>query len=327
VTAPYEDDPVYLTELPDDLRVRRAQAARRRRWRRRLALLALLAVVGAAAAIAVVTVTGSGGGGNGSSAQSGQGGGGGGSGQASATTYPPDWKPYTGPVPILEYHAIQPPVAGAQYPQLFVPQADFVEQMKWLDDHGYEGVTLDQVEDAWYKGGELPPKPVVLTFDDGYLSQYVAAFPALQHFHWPGVINLITQGSDLPDADVQKMLDANPPWELASHTVHHLDLTTLDASQLHTEVADSRTILEKRFGVKVDNFCYPAGQYDNTVIAAVKAAGYRGATSEVPGLATSAHPYVLNRIEILLDDGLSGFVSKLKAAEAGTPDTSVSAGG
>src|SRR3954449_6521602 len=327
MSAPFEEDPVYLTELPDDLRARRAEAARRRRWRRRLAALAVLAVLGGVAAVAITSL---GGGGNESARTSAAHNGGGGDGGAaggSATSYPADWKPYTGPVPILEYHAIQPPVSGSAYPQLFVPQADFVEQMKWLDEHGYEAVTLDQVEDAWYEGGELPPKPVVLTFDDGYLSQYVAAFPALQHFHWPGVLNLVAKGSDLPDEDVQKMLDANPAWELASHTAHHLDLTTLDSSQLHEEVADSRRILQDRFGVTVDNFCYPSGRYDDTVIAAVKAAGYRGATSEVPGLATSAHPYVLNRIEIQLDDGLSGFVSKLQAAEAGNPETAVSPGG
>jgi peptidoglycan/xylan/chitin deacetylase (PgdA/CDA1 family) len=329
VSAPFEDDPVYLTELPADLRARRAEAARRRRWRRRLAALAVLAVLGAAAAIAITSLTGSGGGraSGTNAADSGGGAGGVAASGGSATRYPADWKPYTGPVPILEYHAIQPPVSGSAYPQLFVPQADFVEQMKWLDEHGYEGVTLDQVENAWYKDGELPPKPVVLSFDDGYLSQYVAAFPALEHFHWPGVLNLVAKGSDLPDADVQKMLDANPGWELASHTVNHLDLTTLDASQLHEEVATSRKILQDRFGAPVNNFCYPSGKYDNTVIAALKAAGYRGATSEVPGLATSAHPYVLNRIEITLDDGLSGFVSKLKAAEAGSPDASVSPGG
>jgi peptidoglycan/xylan/chitin deacetylase (PgdA/CDA1 family) len=329
LSAPFEDEPVYLTELPDDLRARRAEAARRRRWRRRLVVLAVLAVLGGVAAVAITSLGGSDGGSKESATNAATNGGGAGvtSGGASTTSYPADWKPYTGPVPILEYHAIQPPVSGSAYPQLFVPQADFVEQMKWLDDHGYEGVTLDQVENAWYKGGELPPKPVVLSFDDGYLSQYVAAFPALQHFHWPGVLNLVTKGADLPDGDVKKMLDANPGWELASHTVHHLDLTTLDSSQLHEEVANSRKILQDRFGVPVNNFCYPSGQYDNTVIAAVKAAGYRGATSEVPGLATSAHPYVLNRIQISLDDGLSGFVSKLKAAEAGSPDNSVSPGG
>jgi len=317
LTAPFDDDPVYLSELPDDLRVRRAEAARRRRWRRRLAALAALAVIGGIAAVAIVSLTGNHNGGHASKAEPAKGGGGQGS-QANATAYPSDWVPYTDPVPIIEYHAIQPPVAGATYPQLFVPQADFVDQMKWLDAHGYEAVTLDQVEDAWYKDGELPPKPVVLTFDDGYLSQYVAAFPALEHFHWPGVLNLVTKDADIPDEDVQKMLDANPPWELASHTITHADLTTLSSADLKREVAGSRKILQDRFNVTVDNFCYPAGQYNDAVIAAVKAAGYRGATSEVPGLATSKDPYVLARIEIELDDGLDGFVSKLKAAESGS---------
>lgn len=320
MTAPFDDEPVYLTELPDDLRARRAQTARRRRLRRRLVVLAIIVVLGAVVALAIRSLVGDGGSNSTpQESQSQQPAAGGAGATTSATTksYPADWRPYTGPVPILEYHAIQPPVSGAAYPELFVPQADFESQMKWLDEHGYEGVTLNQVEDAWYKHGELPRKPVVLTFDDGYLSQFVAAFPALDHYGWPGVIDLVAKGSDLPNADVQKMLDADPAWELASHTINHLDLTTLDASQLHTEVARSRQVLQKRFGVRVDNFCYPSGRYDNTVIDAVASAGYRGATSEVPGLATAAHPYVLNRIEVQLSDGLDGFVSKLQAAESG----------
>ena len=175
-------------------------------------------------------------------------------------------------------------------------------------------MTLDQVEDAWYENGELPPKPIVVSFDDGYLSQYVAAFPVLQKLDWPGVLNLMAQGSDLPDDDVQKMLDAG--WELASHTTTHVDLTTLDSTTLEREVAGSRRILEHRFGVPVDNFCYPSGRYDDTVISAVHGRGYVGAQTEIPGLADAAHPYVLDRIEILLYDGLAGFVSKLQAAGA-----------
>ena len=324
MAAPFDDDPVYLTELPDDLRVRRAQAARRRRWRRRLALLAVLAVLGAIAAVAVVTFTDNGGG-HASTAGTGDGGATQG-GQAGVTTYPPDWKPYSSPVPILGYHAIQPPVEGSAFPELFVPQADFVEQMKWLDEQGYEAVTLAQVEDAWYASGKLPPKPVVLTFDDGYLSQYVAAFPALEHFHWPGVLNLVAEGADLPDADVQKMLDADQPWELGSHTITHADLTTLDSAELKHEVAASLRVLQDRFGVEIDNFCYPSGQYDDAVIGAVKAAGYRGATTENPGLASADTPFALNRIEIHLSDGLRGFVSKLQAAESESTSTSGTAG-
>jgi peptidoglycan/xylan/chitin deacetylase (PgdA/CDA1 family) len=308
VTDPFRDDYNYLTELPEELRDRRREAARRRRWRRRLTILGLLAVIGAVAAL-VVTSVGGGGGGGGEKKQPSTT-----EAQATTPTYPAGWKPHPGPVPILEYHAIQPPIPGAQFPQLFVPQADFQHQMQWLKDNGFEAVTLDQVEAAWYEHGELPSKPIVVSFDDGYLSQYVAAFPELQHLGWKGVINLIAQGSDLPDDDVKKMLDAG--WELASHTITHADLTTVDSAQLEREVTGSRQLLKRRFGVPVDNFCYPAGQYDNTVISAVRAAGYVGAESEVPGMATAAHPYILNRIEIELNDGLQGFIGKLRAAGA-----------
>jgi peptidoglycan/xylan/chitin deacetylase (PgdA/CDA1 family) len=205
-------------------------------------------------------------------------------------------------------------VSGAQYPELFVPQADFTAQMKWLDEHGYEGVTLDQVENAWAGHGELPPKPVVISFDDGYRSQFVAAYPVLQHFGWPGVLDLIAKGADIPDDEVRTMIDHG--WELASHTVNHLDVTTLDSSQLAEEIAGSKRMLENRFGVKVDNFCYPAGKYDDAAIAELKAAGYRGATTENFGLASRGQPYTLDRIEIEMSDGLPGFISKLQQAEA-----------
>src|SRR3954454_21601841 len=142
MSVPFEDDPVYLTELPDDLRARRAAAARRRRWRRRLVALAVLAVLGGIAAVAVVSLAGGEGAGTkAADSQGGQAHAGSGPGGTNAS-YPADLKPYTGPVPIIEYHAIQPPVASSDYPQLFVPQDDFVEQMKWLPEHGYEGGAL-----------------------------------------------------------------------------------------------------------------------------------------------------------------------------------------
>jgi peptidoglycan/xylan/chitin deacetylase (PgdA/CDA1 family) len=316
MTEPFRDDPSFLTELPPELQDRRRAAARRRRWRRRLVIAALIAVIAGAAAIAVTTlIDGSGGGSTGQGASGGGSSAGGGppsTAPAAPSSYPADWGPHAGPVPILEYHAIQPPVAGASFPQLFVPQADFQRQMQWLNDNGYEAVTLDQVEAAWFERGELPPKPVVVSFDDGYLSQYVAAFPAMQKLGWNGVLNLKAQGSDLPDADAQKMVDAG--WELASHTITHPDLTTLDAAGLKREVSGSRRILTRRFGVAVDNFCYPSGRYDDTVIAAVREAGYTGAESEVPGLASSESPYVLRRIEMELADGVPGMITKLTAA-------------
>lgn len=309
MTDPFRDDYSYLTELPEELRERRAAAARRRRWRRRLAVAGLLAVGGAVVALAVASIGGGGSEGGAKQAKKGSTG-----VQQTAPSYPANWAPHPGPVPILEYHAIQPPVPGTSLPQLFVTQADFQRQMQWLKGQGFEAVTLDQVEDAWYRNGELPPKPIVVSFDDGYLSQYVAGFLVLQRYHWPGVLNLITQGSDLPDADVKKMIDAG--WELASHTITHADLTTVAPAQLEREVTGSRQILQQRFGVPVHNFCYPSGRYDDTVISAVAKAGYRGAQTEIPGMASPSHPYILDRIEIENSDGLSGFISKLQSAGA-----------
>ena len=312
MTDPLYDEPSYLTELPDDLKRKRAAAARRRRWRRRLAVAALVAVVGAVGALLATGLGGE----EGSEPVSSeapktdpQGAG----PESTGPTYRADWEPHPGPVPILEYHAIETPTTGEAFPELFVRPQDFESQMQWLDDQGYEAVTLEEVEDAWYEAGRLPPKPIVVSFDDGYPSQYASAFGVLEQHQWRGVLNLPAHGSELPDADVERMLAAG--WELASKATTDVDLTTVDSTTLEREVAGSRRILRRRFGVPVDNFCYPFGRYDTRVISAVHRAGYVGAQTELAGIADAAHPYIIDRIEILLSDGLPGFTSKLQSAE------------
>ena len=233
------------------------------------------------------------------------------SGKVRNATPQPGWEPHPGPVPILEYHVLGVAPAGAPYPELYVGRADFSRQMDWLDRHGYEAITLEQVEAAWHHGGVLPPKPIVLSFDDGYRPQFTFALPELRRHGWAGVLNLKAEGSDLYHSNVEAMIDAG--WELAAHTIHHLDLTTLDAAQLHEEVAGSRAILRREYGVPVDDLCYPAGRFDATVVAAVKAAGYAGATTEVPGYASRDKPYELDRFEILGSSGVAGLAADLRS--------------
>jgi peptidoglycan/xylan/chitin deacetylase (PgdA/CDA1 family) len=231
------------------------------------------------------------------------------SGLVRNATPQPDWKPYTGPVPILEYHVLGAAPADAPYPELYVTRTDFHRQMNWLDEHGYEAVTLEAVEDAWYRGGTLPTKPVVLSFDDGYRPQFTYALPELRRHGWPGVLNLKAEGSDLYTSNVEAMIDAG--WELAAHTINHQDLTTLGAPELEEEVAGSREMLHREYGVPVKNFCYPAGQFSETVIEAVEEAGYTGATTEIPGNAERQKPYELSRFEILGSTGVSGLAEDL----------------
>jgi hypothetical protein len=116
------------------------------------------------------------------------------------------WRPHTGPVPILEYHVLGASPADAPYPDLYVTRPDFHREMAWLDGHGYEAVTLEQVEDAWYRGATLPPKPVVLSFDDGYRPQFTYALPELRRHGWAGVLNLKAEGSDLYPSNVEAMI-------------------------------------------------------------------------------------------------------------------------
>lgn len=232
------------------------------------------------------------------------------SGKVPNATPQPDWKPYAGPVPILEYHVLGQPPAGAPYPELYVGRSDFSRQMDWLERQGYEAVTLEQVEAAWYRAGTLPPKPIVVSFDDGYRPQFTFALPELRRHGWAGVLNLKAEGSDLYHSNVEAMINAG--WEVAAHTIHHLDLTELGPSQLREEVAGSRAMLRREYGVPVDDFCYPAGRFDQTVIEAVKAAGYTGATTEIPGYASRDKPYELDRFEILSSTKVTGLATDLR---------------
>jgi len=203
------------------------------------------------------------------------------------------------------YHVIAPPLPNAPYPGLYVPAPEFAAQMRALARAGYRAVTLDQVRRAWLGTGTLPPRPIVLSFDNGYHTQFTRALPVLRRLGWVGVENIqlrglpVSQGG-LSARQVRAMVAAG--WELDTQGWSHADLITLEAAQLRFQVANARTTLRRRYHVPVDWFCYPSGHYDAAVIAAVKAAGYVGSTTVVPGWARPGDdPYRLPRLRVLGD--------------------------
>jgi peptidoglycan/xylan/chitin deacetylase (PgdA/CDA1 family) len=216
----------------------------------------------------------------------------------------PGWRPYTGPVPILVYHELGNPPASEPYPGLYVSDSDFIAEMQWLHSHGWQAVTLDEMMRAWYHGGTLPAKPIVITFDNGYPPQVTFAPSVMSKYGWPGVLNEITAGH-LHNNQIESVLKLG--WEVDSHSVTHPDLTTLTPGELRYQLVASRRFLRKTFHIPANSFCYPSSRYNDSVIAAVKAAGYTNAVTENSGYATSADPYVLNRFEI------EGGVSELAA--------------
>jgi peptidoglycan/xylan/chitin deacetylase (PgdA/CDA1 family) len=231
-------------------------------------------------------------------------------------------------VPILMYHVINPPPAGAPYPGLYVPAEEFAAQMQALKAAGWHAVTMDQLKANWTRGVPLGPgKPIVLSFDNGYESQYTNALPVLRRLGWTGVENIQLSGlppsqGGLTDAQVRGLVAAG--WELDTQGISHADLITLDASGLRYQIDTARQTLRQRYGVPVNWFCYPSGHYNATVIAAVKAAGFVGSTTVVPGWASrSDDPYRLPRLRVLGGTSPSALLAQISGAEsAPEPPTS-----
>src|SRR5271155_3017964 len=220
------------------------------------------------------------------------------------STAPATGHPGRNPVPILMYHVIAAPPPGAPFPGLYVPPGEFAAQMQALKSAGWRAVTLDQVEAHWSRGVPLGPgKPIVLTFDNGYQTQYTQALPVLRELGWTADENLQLTGlppsqGGLGEGEIRGLLAAG--WELDTQGFSHADLITLDASELHYQVAVARQVLQQRYHVPVTWFCYPSGHYDATVIAAVKSAGYTGSTTVVPGWAYPGEDrYRLHRLRVL----------------------------
>jgi peptidoglycan/xylan/chitin deacetylase (PgdA/CDA1 family) len=315
-------------------RLARERERRRRSWRARLiALVALLLVATAATAIALAS---SGGGPSNHASQTVASGTTGhathqahkshhatttGATPHSTVTGAATGTPGTAKVPVLMYHVINPPPSGAPYPGLYVPADEFAAQMQALKAAGWHAVTMDQLEAYWTRGVPLGPgKPIVLTFDNGYSSQYVNALPILKRLGWVGDENIQLSGlppsqGGLTGDQVRGLIAAG--WELDTQGISHADLIALDASQLHYQVANARQILQKRYGVPVNWFCYPSGRYNATVIAAVKAAGFVGSTTVVPGWSNPTEdPYRLPRLRVLGGTSPTALLDQINQAES-----------
>jgi peptidoglycan/xylan/chitin deacetylase (PgdA/CDA1 family) len=224
-------------------------------------------------------------------------------------------------VPILMYHVINPPPPGAKFPGLYVPPEEFAAQMQALAQAGFHAVTMDQMLAHWTHGAPLPAgKPIVLSFDNGYQSQLTRALPVLRRLGWVAVENIQLTGlppsqGGLSEAQVKELVSAG--WELDTQGFSHADLITLGRAALRYQVAVARGEVQRRYHVPVNWFCYPSGHYNATVIAEVRAAGFLGSTTVVPGWATPAEdPYRLPRLRVLGGTSPQALLAQITAARS-----------
>ncbi|MCW2963632.1 MAG: polysaccharide deacetylase [Actinomycetia bacterium] len=226
-------------------------------------------------------------------------------------------------VPILMYHVINRAPPNVRFPGLYVLPAAFAAQMSALAAAGYRGVTLDQLVRPVARRAPFPSHPIVITFDNGYRSQYMNAFPILRRLGWPAVENLQLSGlppsqGGLDTRQVRRLVQAG--WELDTQGFSHADLPTLNLAQLRHEVRDARMVIRRRYHVPVHWFCYPSGRYDDAVVTVVKSSGYIGATTVVPGWANQRIDlYRLPRLRVLAGTSPSALLGLIAGTREDRP--------
>lgn len=175
-------------------------------------------------------------------------------------------------VPILMYHYVSelPPHADSIRQGLTVTPAIFQAHMKFLHDHGYTTISLYDLNDALTKGTKLPPKPIILTFDDGYIDAYTNVFPVLKQYGFIGTFFIITSRPDANDPaylswpQITEMSQAGMSME--PHTKDHLDLRQRDHDFLIYQMKGSIESLTAYTGKTPHMFSYPVGHYDASVL-------------------------------------------------------------
>ena len=226
---------------------------------------------------------------------------------------PPNPRPRTVRVPVLTWHRVVPMPAVGE-PDLIVDPSVFAAELKALHDNGYHPISQAQLFDALYKGAALPPKPVIISVDDGYVDDVRAILPALKRWHMVATFFVITGRTHEPGfvtATQIRELD-RAGMDVGDHTTHHLDLRVLPPAELKAETAGSRHMLQKILGHPTYWFAYPYGEFNDQVVAAVRAAGFTMAYTTESGTAQSSQaPLTMPRLHVSRDTTPSGLIADL----------------
>jgi peptidoglycan/xylan/chitin deacetylase (PgdA/CDA1 family) len=217
-------------------------------------------------------------------------------------------------VPILMYHyvSVPPEDADVYRRDLSVTPTNFRAQMAFLAERGYTVIGLDDLNLALRWGAPLPPRPVVLTFDDGYADAYHVVFPILREFGYTGTFFVITRRLDeghpayLTWAQAREMAQAG--MSIESHTSDHLDLRGRDSAFLIDQIQGSIERIEAHTGRRPRFFCYPSGRWDRGAVEALASLGIWAAVTTEGGIEhTTDAMLLLRRVRISGDTDLGTF--------------------
>lgn len=195
---------------------------------------------------------------------------------------------------ILSYHKIGDAPRGAWEPWNYVPEPMLIEQLRSLEEYGWQVVDLEAALHGLSAPETLPERSVLITFDDAYCSLVECALPAMTDLGFSGVVFVpaaYVGGLSAFDANVAEPQERLCSWDelrklehvgisVQSHGFRHLPLSETDPWQLEEELARSKTLLEEGLGTAVDVFAFPygdGGADPESVARALERCGYRAA--------------------------------------------------
>jgi len=227
---------------------------------------------------------------------------------------------------ILMYHKISEITNKDEKMFMLSPQK-FKKQMQYIKNNKYTPINIDDLQKHLVDPNfDLPERPVVITFDDGYMDNYENALPILQEYKFPATIFVVsgfvgkTNQWDMKLGFTQKpLMGWNEIREIkkygltiGSHTIHHPFLTKLDKNSAKKEIEVSKKQIEDKIGLPVEHFAYPYGDMNETIKKMVQNAGYKDACSVTPGFnSRNKEFFELRRLEIHGPDKIWQFGIKL----------------
>lgn len=191
----------------------------------------------------------------------------------------------TAQVVVLLYHRVEPEAESAG--SLNITPEVFEQQMQRLKDGGLSVISMADFL-AWRREEKnIPPRSVLITIDDGYVSAYHTARPILKKFGYPWTYFIYTKyvasgGKSITWEQLRELRDEGV--EIGCHTVSHQDLRhprgkSPEAYEqwLRDEIIAPKALIEKNLGIRCAVFAYPLGNWNTEVVQIVRDAGYEAA--------------------------------------------------
>jgi peptidoglycan/xylan/chitin deacetylase (PgdA/CDA1 family) len=171
---------------------------------------------------------------------------------------------------MYHYISVPPSVDDRLRYGLSVPPELFEAQLRLISDNGFTTITLRDLYEYLAIGKPLPDKPIILTFDDGYLDNYTNAFPLLQKYGMTGTFFVLTGPADAGNPNylswdmIQAMSDGGMDMQL--HSRDHYDMRGRSDDWLFFQIIGGRQSIEGHTGKPVIFMAYPSGKYDVNVL-------------------------------------------------------------